>query len=85
MDLDSLVRTAVHYFHQYTVVSLVFLAALAVFVFIKPKQAFKAAVFALVIGVMFYVISLVNDSMFSGVQQKDKMIKRSTDAIVSDQ
>jgi hypothetical protein len=40
----------------------------------KPKDIYKFIVFAVIMGVVLYILSQLGDSTSTGLQQKDKMI-----------
>ena len=43
----------------------------------KPKDMYKFLVFAVIMGVILYIISHLGDTASTGLEQKDKMIHQS--------
>ncbi len=58
--------------HQ--IVSICVAVALVLFLWKKPKEFFKFSVFVLAMILLFYIITLMNDSMLGGVDNKHQMI-----------
>lgn len=58
--------------HQ--IISLCVVAALILFLWKKPKEFFKFTLFILAMTLLFYVGTILNESMLGGVGNKQQMI-----------
>ena len=65
--------------HQ--LISLGIAVALAIFLWRKPKEFLKFTLFVLAMILLFYVGTIVNDSMLKGVESKHQGIKETHEKI----
>jgi len=81
MDFENMVQQAIAYAQRNTTVVLVVAAVLVLLIIFKPKIMVKlcgVCVFALIV---FYLITLFNGALSSGIKQKDEMINKTPQAI----
>ena len=57
------------------------LVAVAVLFYFRPKDMFKLVGFCIFMVVVFYILSLLLETVGSGGKQKDQMINKSRDVI----
>ncbi len=81
MDIDQVMGRITGLYHSHTPVAIGVLVILLVLAVAKPKAATKLLLFALVMGVIFYMLAYLGQSMFTGVQHKDTMIHKSEDVL----
>ena len=81
MDWENVIEKGITFFRSHTVVAAIIIVVLCVFGYLKPKEFFKLLLLAAALGVGFYIISLLADSMSSGLQQKDTMMHKSQEVV----
>lgn len=74
MNMERLIDQAMVFLQRHSLIGAVLLLIALVAIFKKPKEFFKLAILVVVIGVAMYFITLAGDTMFSGVEKKDKMV-----------
>ena len=80
MNLDYFVTIGRNFFYRHTIIAVAIIVAIAVFACFKPKVMLKMGVFVSVMGVLFYIISLLGGTLSTGVQHKDTLTGRSQEA-----
>ena len=80
MNFDSLVILGRSFFYQHTIIAICILVGLVAFACFKPKIVMKIGVFAMIMGVLFYIISLLGGTLSTGVKHKDTLTERSQEA-----
>lgn len=73
MDTKEIYDIIIAFICGHTLIVICSVAALSLFIYYKPKTMFKIMLLALGIGIVFYIISLMGESMFEGVQKKEEM------------
>jgi hypothetical protein len=76
MDIKEIYDIAVGFIHGHTIIVISLVVALGVFIYYKPKAMFKVMILAVGVGLVFYIISLLGESMYEGVQKKEEMIHK---------
>ena len=77
MDLDELVRIAVNFYYAHKWVVIIGAVILIVMILLKPKPTLKALGILVVLAVAVYIVSLIFDVTFTGMDSKEKMIHKS--------
>ncbi|MBC8316960.1 MAG: hypothetical protein H8E41_03575 [Desulfobulbaceae bacterium] len=77
MDMNTLLAAGITFFQNHTIPAVAILAVVAVMAFVKPKEIFKLLLVALTIGIIFYLISFMSDSMSTGIEHKDTLTHKS--------
>ncbi len=65
--------------HQ--LISLGIAVALVILLWRKPKAFFKLTLFILTITLLFYIATVMNESMFDGVDKKNQLINKTQEDI----
>lgn len=73
MDIKEIYDIIIASIRGRTIIVICLVAALSLFIYYKPKAMFKIMLLALGIGVVFYIISLIGESIFEGVKEKEEM------------
>lgn len=74
MDIGSLIDTIVQFFSAHTIVAVVILVIVGLLVYAKPKEMAKLAVIVLIAGLLYGVGSMLWDTTFKGVTNKNEMV-----------
>lgn len=77
MNIETFIAAGITFYQTYTIPAVAILVAIAVIAFKKPKELFKLLLVGLAIGVIFYLISFMGDSMSTGIEQKDTLTHKS--------
>jgi Ca2+/Na+ antiporter len=81
MDFEVLLQQVFGYAQHNMTVVLVAAALLALLTFFKPKSMMKLYGFLILAVVGFYLLSLLKGALFTGADQKHKMIYKSRDVV----
>jgi len=81
MDFDTLYNAVSNFYYQDTILSVGILLAVVILVYLNPKKSLKFAVFLVIMGVIFYIISLLGGTMFTGVEHTEDLTHKSKQAI----
>jgi len=76
MDLEELIRIGNNFYYDYPYIIIIFIAVLLVFLYLKPKQFLKLMIMLLVLGAVFYILSMIGEATFTGVSQKEKIVNK---------
>ena len=74
MDFERFFNLAVNFLQAYPVLAVILVVGVVIVATAKPKDIYKFLVFAVIMGVVFYVISQLGESTSTGLNQKDEMI-----------
>ena len=85
MDLDNLLQPVINFYHSNTVLALVILGVVVLLLCYKPKQVGKFSLVVAAVGLVFYLLSYLGDSMFTGVDNSTAITGRSKGAIEEQQ
>jgi hypothetical protein len=77
MDLDHLAQIAANFYYAHKMGVIIGAAALIILILLKPKPMLKTIGLLLAIAVAVYIVMLIIDVIFSGVEVKEKMIHKS--------
>jgi hypothetical protein len=77
MDIETLLAAGITFFQNYTIPAVAIFIVIAVIAFKKPKDFFKLLLVGLAIGVIFYLISFMGESLSTGIEQKDTLTHKS--------
>ena len=77
MNIETLIAAGIAFYQNHTIPAVAILVVIAVIAFTKPKEIFKLLLVGLAIGVIFYLISYMGDSMSTGIEQKDALTHKS--------
>ena len=80
MNLDYFITIGRNFFYTHTIIAVSIIVAIAIFACFKPKAMLKLGIFGLVMGVLFYIISLLGGTLSTGVKHTDTLTDRSQDA-----
>ncbi|MFO7983497.1 MAG: hypothetical protein R6V08_08610 [Desulfuromonadales bacterium] len=80
MNFDSFVSWTVGLYHSYPVFVILFLVVMAIMTIINPGLMFRFYLFVLFMAAIFYVLSYVADSAFTGVESRKALGTKSTGA-----
>lgn len=72
--LNDLIDQALGFVHTYPLLGVLALLVFALYVWQKPKSAFKLGVTILIIVGILFALNTFRDPLNSGMQQKDEMI-----------
>lgn len=72
MDIGGMLSAVTDLAQNHKIISAALLAALCLFAFKKPKEFFRTVAFFAVLALIFYIFSLIGDSMTTGVEEKKK-------------
>ena len=81
MDFNTLIEKCQFYFQNNKAIAAVIIAALTIFVYLKPKIFFKLLMLALLLGVILYIVSLMGESTTTGIEQKGRMMYKSKEIL----
>ncbi len=81
MDIETLIAAGIAFYQNHTIPAVAILVVIAVIAFKKPKEIFKLLLVGLAIGVIFYLISFMSDSMSTGIEQKNVLTHKSGENI----
>ncbi|MDY6855221.1 MAG: hypothetical protein SWO11_11045 [Thermodesulfobacteriota bacterium] len=73
MDIKEIYDITIAFIRCHTIIVICLGAALSIFIYYKPKAMSKIMMLAVGIGIIFYIISLIGESIFEGVQKKEEM------------
>jgi hypothetical protein len=76
MDLHELTQLAVNFYYDYKWVVIIGAAILLLLVILKPKPMLKSIGILVGIAVAIYIVMLIGDMIFSGVEVKEQMIHK---------
>ena len=76
MDFERLLNSGIYFFKSNPIVAFALVIGLIIVATAKPKDIYKFIVFAVIMGVVLYILSQLGDSTSTGLQQKDKMINQ---------
>jgi len=77
MNIETLLAAGTTFYQNYTIPAVAILIVIAVLAFKKPKEFFKLLLVGVAIGIIFYLISFMGDSMSTGIEQKDTLTHKS--------
>ena len=77
MNIETLLAAGITFYQKNTIPAVAIFIVLAVIAFKKPKEIFKLLLVGLAIGVIFYLISFMGESMSTGIEQKDTLTHKS--------
>lgn len=77
MNLDTLYAAGIGFFQNHTIPAVAILAVIAIITYVKPKAIFKILLLGAVIGLLFYLISFMTESMSTGIEHKDTLTHKS--------
>lgn len=81
MNIETLLAAGIAFYQNYTIPAVAIFVVIAVIAFKKPKDFFKLLLVGLAIGVIFYLISFMGESMSTGIEQKDTLTHKSGENI----
>jgi hypothetical protein len=81
MNIETLIAAGIAFYQNHTIPAVAILVVIAVIAFKKPKEIFKLLLVGLAIGVIFYLISFMSDSMSTGIEQKNVLTHKSGENI----
>ena len=74
MNFEELIRIGNNFYYDYPYVIIIFAVVLLVFLYLKPKQFLKLMITFLVLGAVFYILSMIGEATLTGISQKGKMV-----------
>lgn len=77
MNIERTIAIVTSFLLTHKIVALILLAALIIFAYKRPKEAFKFGLFVGLMLVVFYVISQLGESSFKGIQDKSHGVEKS--------
>lgn len=80
MDFEGLLQQTIDYGQSNTTMALVAAAVLVVLTIFKPKTMMKLYGFCAIALVGLYLLSLLSGALFSGTEQKNRMIYKTREA-----
>ena len=76
MDFERLLNTGINFLQNHPIAVIVLVVGLVIVSTAKPKDIYKFLVFAVIMGVVFYIISQLGESTSTGLDKKDEMIQQ---------
>jgi lipopolysaccharide export LptBFGC system permease protein LptF len=74
MQIERWLDTGIHYLQNHPLVVLLLFVGLIIVSTVKAKGIFKFVVFAIIIGVILYIISQLGETTSTALKNKDDMI-----------
>jgi len=74
MTFENSLNTGLNYLQNHPVVVIILVVGLIIISTAKSKDIYKILVFAIIIGVIFYIISQLEESTSTALKIKDEMI-----------
>ena len=74
MNFERFLNTGINYFQNHPIAIIILVVGLIIVSIAKPKYIYKFLVFAIIIGVIFYIISQLGESTSTALKTKDEMI-----------
>ena len=74
MNFERLLHTGINYLQGNPIAVIILVVGFVIVLTAKPKDIYKFLVFAVIMGVVFYIISQLGESTSTGLKQKDDMI-----------
>ncbi|PID77075.1 MAG: hypothetical protein CSB24_03405 [Deltaproteobacteria bacterium] len=79
--MQQYVNMVLAFFQNHMIISAAVALAVIIFIWKKPGEAFKAAVFLVGMAVVFYILSLLGGTMFDGVDRKNDVTQKTENAL----
>lgn len=79
MALEEIIIVAKNFYNTYTAISMIIVAGLGVFVFVKPKAAVKTLAGIAAFILLIYCFSMLGKSSSVGISNKNKMINQTVE------
>jgi uncharacterized phage infection (PIP) family protein YhgE len=76
MNFERFLNTGINFFQNYPIAVIILVVGLVIVSTAKPKDIYKFLVFAIIMGVIFYIISRLGESTSTGLDNKDEMIQQ---------
>ncbi len=77
MDLDHLANVVVSFYYAHRIGVIIGVVVLIILILLKPKPMLKAIGILLALAAAVYIVSLIFDVTFTGMDAKEKMIHKS--------
>ena len=77
MNFERLLNTGSNFLQNHPMEVIILVVGFVIVSTAKPKDIYKFLLFAVIMGVILYIISQIGDTASTGLQQKDKMIHQS--------
>jgi lipopolysaccharide export LptBFGC system permease protein LptF len=74
MNFERLLNTGINFLQSHPIAVIILVVSLVIFSTAKPKDIYKFLVFAVIMGVILYIISQFGETASIGLQQKNEMI-----------
>jgi hypothetical protein len=74
MNSERLVNTGLNFLQNHPIAVIILVVGLVIVSTAKAKDIYKFLVFAVIMGVILYIISQFGNSASTGLKQKDEMI-----------
>lgn len=74
MNFERLLNTGINFLQSHPIAVIILVVGLVIFSTAKPKDIYKFLVFAIIIGVIFYIISQLGESTSTALKTQDEMI-----------
>ena len=74
MDFERLLNSGISFLQNHPIATILLVVGLVIVSTAKPKDVYKFLVFAIIMGVVLYIISQLGESTSTGLKQKDEMI-----------
>ncbi|NIQ95860.1 MAG: hypothetical protein GWO11_01630, partial [Desulfuromonadales bacterium] len=73
MDFDSIMARAIDLYHSYTPFAIILLIVVVLLTIFKTKTMFRFYLFVLFMAAVFYVLSYVAESVFTGAESRKSL------------
>ena len=74
MNFERFLNTGINFFQNYPIAVIILVVGLVIVSTAKTKDMYKFLVFAIIMGVIIYIISQFGGLTSTGLNQKDEMI-----------
>ena len=74
MKFEKLLNTSIIFLQNHPIVAIILVVGLIVVFIAKPKGVYKFLIFAVIMGIILYIISQFGNLASTGLKQKDQMI-----------
>ena len=81
MSLDEIIIITKNFYYIHTYLTLAIVAGLVLFLYFKPKAAFKTLGALLAFSLLFYSFSMLGNSASTGVSSKKQMSNQTLDKL----
>jgi len=76
MGIDELLEKVDYLVQNHIVITVIFIVAISLLIIYRRKSMFKLLAILAVLGVIFYIVTLLGSGTLAGKKQKDRLIHK---------